>query len=250
MKTTVVASPAFELTAELTPNRAGINLTLSTRIPVANHPVAIPKLQVNLTPSELTELAAWFQEAVDRFAPDQDEGEATGTEDRETSSFDWFEVDEGDTLTPRGHKDPETRGDLMDIQIPEDLDNVTLLRILDSNTPISDWAAKQVVEAAEYFLEEMRSLERKLTPAERERVQAAHDQIEGHGDSWRDWVRYMPTSEGDTLVSALQNWLNEGPDTEEWAHFPDHTTGQRIAYRYFDNMPVSDLDALGVITVE
>ena len=82
MKTTIVSSPAFELTAELTPNRGGVHLKLSTRIPIANTPVAIPKLQVNLTPNELTELAAWFQEAVDRFAPDHDENEESGTEDR------------------------------------------------------------------------------------------------------------------------------------------------------------------------
>jgi hypothetical protein len=248
MKTTIVASPAFELTAELIPNRAGVNLTLSTHIPIANHPVAVPKLLVNLSPAELSGFATWIQEAAERFAPEQDEDSVA--EDQEDFSFDWFEVDEGDTLTPLGHKDPETRRDLMDIKVPADLDNATLLRILASNTPISDWATNQAVQEAENYLEEMRSLERKLTAAERARVQQAHDQIDSHGENWRDWVEHMPSDELEGWVEAVEYWLKDGPDVEEWEHLPEHTTGQRIAYRYFDNMLLSDLEALGVVTVE
>jgi hypothetical protein len=194
-----------------------------------------------------------MRQAAERFAPAeliQEEHQTPSANRPAITIFDWFEVDEGDTLTPLFHLDPETRRALMDIQIPEDLDNATLVRILDDNTAISDWATAHALEEAKDMLAEMRALQRKLTADERQRVQQAHDQVDAHGDNWRDRVLSLKAHERNDWISALEVWLDDGPDTEEWVHLPDHTTGQRIAYSYFDNMPMAHLNALGVVTVE
>jgi hypothetical protein len=254
MRTIVMSCPTLELEAEVRLLCTGvINFSLDVRILTTEDQSPRRQLFANMTPRELARFAAWMREAAERYAPDElsKATEATPSALQQAgATFDWFEVDEFNTLTPLGHQNPETRRGLLDLSLPATIDAALLADWLDQSPASSNWASTRAAKEAENYLEEFREVVRKLKADERARVRAAHEQVETHGDAWAAWVRLLDAAELSDWIADLNTWLDDAPDSQDWDYLPEHTTGQRIAFRYFRDMDSEALDALDVITVE
>lgn len=90
-----------------------------------------------------------------------------------------------------------------------------------------------------------------LSPTERLILRALRDDgDENEGDGWQRWIEFSGDTHLEHFKSLVDDWLASDIDWAEEAYFDAGYSGQDVAKRILEDLPMRILKALGVVIVD
>lgn len=93
----------------------------------------------------------------------------------------------------------------------------------------------------------------RLSPTERLILRALRDDENengSEGDGWQRWIEFSGDTHLEHFKSLIDDWLASDIDWAEEAYFGPGYSGQDVAKRLFEDLPMRILKALGVVIVD
>lgn len=159
-----------------------------------------------------------------------------------------FEVDEFNTITVAGIKDPEIRADVYDISTDwiQTIDD--LIHEVKGCYPLTDHFRNLSAAAVDDWQYQL--LEDDTPGLTKQRLRRQIEAVEDLDDGWKQWVRIPEEGKLSDYKKVIDDWLADSIDWNEIEWFASSAGGQGAAYRFFQEMPYETLEAMGVVIVE
>lgn len=159
-----------------------------------------------------------------------------------------FEVDEFDTITVAGIKDPEIRADVYDISTEWIQTMDDLIHVVEGCYPLTEHFRNLSAEVVDDW--QYRLLEDDTSCLTKQRLRQQIEAVEDLDDGWKQWIRIPEEGKLSDYKKVVDDWLADTIDWNEIEWFASSAGGQGAAYRFFQAMPYETLEAIGVVIVE
>lgn len=158
-----------------------------------------------------------------------------------------FEVDEYDTITLRGVPDPETNADLYpDIDSDSIAKGADAVRMIEGCSALI-WRVQTLMEdeidEVRHALDQMPA----VGPSQA-LVQQRIDELSGQLEDWEGWLLALAPRQLAAVQEMVAAWLAEPIDWYR-TDLPARAGAQGEALRFFEQLPLDDLEDLGVVLV-
>jgi hypothetical protein len=160
----------------------------------------------------------------------------------------YFEISEWGSIIEPGFSDPKVRSDVFDLWDPRPCSPDQLIREIENFPPLQSAFERRVEDALAELGSEIDALPERSR--RRARLERLFEEFSDPDEGWQAWIRHGGTDEVDEHWAFIQLWLDAPVDWSECDWFPLDWHGQGHAYRFFRDMDLEVLSALGVVIVE
>ncbi len=159
-----------------------------------------------------------------------------------------FHVDEYNTITVPGIKEPEIRSDVYG-DSTKSIDSIDdLVHQVESCEPLADYFRRLCNDELDEWEAELAGAG--LTSQRRRQLMRWAERAGDPYDGWQEWVRINGDQHLSTYKRLIDDWLADSYDLSEVEWFAATAGGQGAAFQFFQQLPPDTLKRLGVVIVE
>nr|WP_326530316.1 hypothetical protein [Rhodoferax sp.] len=161
----------------------------------------------------------------------------------------YFDVNESDTITTVGLKEPEIRSDVFDADLSDHCTVDSLISDIEACWPLTSLFQELAAAELEETLSNLEGSD-DLSLMEHRRLKRLAEALDNERDGWSAWMRLEGAKGLPRFKDEVEDWLASAFDYNDYEWFPRNATSQGAALEFFASVPHETLKALGVVIVE